>query len=59
MERREERKAKGSALLDSKHTVHPEIINWKCQRGQRKNSRARSKQEEEREMGEGWEIGND
>lgn len=38
------RNAKGRALLDSKHMVHPEIIDWKCQQGERKNSQARSKQ---------------
>lgn len=38
------RNAKGRALLDSKHMEHPEIIDWKCQQGERKNSPARSKQ---------------
>lgn len=36
--------AKSRALLDSEHMVHPEIIDWKCQQGKRKNSQARSKQ---------------
>lgn len=57
--RREEKNAKGSALLDSKHMVHSEIIDWKCQQGEGKNSQARINQKGEREMGEGCETGND
>lgn len=42
--------AKGRALLDSKHMAHPEIIDWKCQQEERKNSQARSKQKGKEEV---------
>lgn len=37
--------------------VQPEIIDWKCQQRDRKNSQARSKQKGEREMGKDVKVG--